>query len=430
MISIEEIYNIFIKHPSVSTDSRNVQAGSLFFALKGDSFNGNRFASDAIHNGASYAIVDDPSVVSNSQFLLVENTLSALQRLASIHRSRMPGKIIGITGSNGKTTTKELIGRALSTSFKTVVTQGNLNNHIGVPLTLLSLTNDTSFAVVEMGANHPGEIAGLCLLARPDFGIITNIGKAHLEGFGNIEGVAKAKSELYQYLMVNNGLAFVNDNDPLLKNLATGLKSISYGTGENADCKGKLISDKPYLTVNWSYMQFTGTARSSLYGSYNFENILAAICVGNYFRIDPGRIDEAVSCYQPENNRSQILHTDLNEIILDAYNANPSSMKAALENFSRMPGIPKMAILGDMLELGEYSQAEHKAILALARSLSFDKLILVGEHFTQACTGSREICFLNITEAINWFKNQPAVGMTILLKGSRKMQLEKLSELL
>lgn len=429
MISIEEIYKIFLEHPVVSTDSRNEQNGSLFFALKGDNFNGNNFASNAIYNGASYAIVDDPSVVSGRQFILVQNTLSSLQQLASFHQARMPAKIIGITGSNGKTTTKELIGRVLSTSFKTVITQGNLNNHIGVPLTLLSMTNDTSFAVVEMGANHPGEIAGLCRLARPGFGIITNIGKAHLEGFGSIEGVAKAKSELYQYLRVNNGMAFVNDDNPKLKAMVAGMRSISYGTGLTANCTGKVISEEPYLTMKWSSGNYDGIARSSLIGRYNVENILAAICVGTYFRIEPDSIDEAVLSYKPENNRSQLVSTGRNEIILDAYNANPSSMKAALENFSRMPGASKMAILGDMLELGEYSPAEHKEILAFAKSLSFDKLILIGEHFMQACKGGREICFRNAAETVKWFNNHQVTGMTILLKGSRKMQLEKLSEI-
>ncbi|MDX9906313.1 MAG: UDP-N-acetylmuramoyl-tripeptide--D-alanyl-D-alanine ligase, partial [Bacteroidales bacterium] len=349
MKSAEEIYALFQKYPGISTDSRDIRPGNLFFAIRGANFDGNRFANDALNIGAAYAIVDDPASVSNDRSILVEDVLGTLQEIARIHRSGIKAKVIGITGSNGKTTTKELIARVLSAGFNTLSTKGNLNNHIGVPLTILSITPDTEFAIVEMGANHPGEIAALCQIVRPDYGIITNIGKAHLEGFGSFEGVIRAKSELYDFLRNTGGIALVNQDDPLLMKLSAGLQTINYGSGKDARCNGQIIKQTPFLSLEWSAGNKSGTTVTKLTGAYNFGNILAAICTGVTFGIEPQSIDDAVSAYVPDNNRSQWLKTRFNTLILDAYNANPSSMSAALMNFDTLEGKSKAAILGDMM---------------------------------------------------------------------------------
>lgn len=430
MIPIEEIYRLFLRFPRITTDSRNVIMDSVFFGIKGDQFDGNGFAAEALGKGAAFAITDDPSVMEGDRFILVPDTLKALQQLAAIHRGRVNAKIIGITGSNGKTTTKELIGNVLSSTFKTVITRGNLNNHIGVPLTVLSLKEDTSFAVVEMGANHPGEIAALCRIARPDFGIITNIGKAHLEGFGSFDGVVKAKSELYDFIRQGDGTVFVNQDNQLLCRLSDGMKIFSYGSGENAGCKGEITEREPSLAVAWYAGQLSGLVRTRLYGDYNFENVMAAIAIGLYFGVSPEKIENAISACQPENNRSQVTRTDHNVLVLDAYNANPSSMAAALNNFHKYTAPAKMIILGDMMELGEHSLEEHREIIALVRKLSFNQVCYVGEQFSQAAKGGHELCFTGMQQAEKWFRDHPVRNMTILLKGSRKMQLEKLSNLL
>lgn len=429
MTPANDIYQLFLESNGITIDSRDVAPGTLFFALRGDRFDGNRFASDALNKGARYAIIDDPAAKTSEACILVSNTLQTLQEIAGIHREKINAKVIGVTGSNGKTTTKELIGRVLESSYKTVVTRGNLNNHIGVPLTLLSITSDTSFAVVEMGANHPGEIAGLCSLARPDFGLITNIGKAHLEGFGGFEGVVKAKSELYDYIRAHSGHLFVNTDNPLLKMLADGMNCTGYGTGKEAFCSGIIISRDPYLAVSWLSGNRHGTIQTGLYGEYNFENILAAVCVGLYFDIKPEMISRAVAAYIPDNNRSQVIRTGKNVVVLDAYNANPSSMKAALLNFIRTVAHSKMAILGDMMELGEHSREEHEYLISFARELDFEKLFFIGRHFIDAAGGKEEGFFLDVAEAQDWFNQHPVSNMTILLKGSRKMKLESLSNL-
>ena len=429
MTPVEEIYRLYIKFPRISTDSRNVIPDSIFFAVKGDHFDGNQFAAEALDKGAACSIIDDPSAIAGSRFILVPDALQTLQQLAVIHRGHTKAKIIGITGSNGKTTTKELIGRVLASTYKTVITLGNLNNHIGVPLTILSLQEDTAFAVVEMGANHPGEIAALCRIAWPDFGIITNIGKAHLEGFGGLEGVVEAKSELYDFVRQHDGLVFINLDNQLLRRLSEGMKISTYGSGENAGCKGVITDRDPYLAVSWSAGPQNGLIRTRLFGDYNFENIMAAVCIGLYFGVSPGQIENAVGAYIPDNNRSQWIRTDRNAMVLDSYNANPSSMKAALVNFHETDAPSKMVILGDMMELGEFSLDEHRDIIALVRKLSFNKIFVVGELFSQAASGGAEICFPGATEAENWFRDHPVHDMTILLKGSRKMQLEKLSNL-
>jgi len=430
MTPIEEIYSLYLKFPRIITDSRKVIPDSLFFAIKGDHFDGNKFAAEALDNGAAYAVVDDASVITGKRFILVPDALPALQQLAVIHRGHVNAGIIGITGSNGKTTTKEMIGRVLASTFKTVMTHGNLNNHIGVPLSVLSVKEDTSFAVIEMGANHPGEIAGLCRLAQPDFGIITNIGKAHLEGFGSFEGVAKAKSELYDFIRQHDGLVFINLDNQLLLQLSEGLKLSSYGSGENAGCKGVITEKRPFLAVAWSAGQLNGFIRTRLYGDYNFENVMAAVSVGLYFGVPPEQIEKAICSYIPDNNRSQLIRTDRNVLVLDAYNANPSSMKAALSSFYEMDAPAKMIILGDMMELGENGIEEHINIIALTRKLSFENVIVIGELFSRAAKGGEEICLTGIREAQEWFRDHPVHDMTILLKGSRIMQLEKLSNLL
>jgi UDP-N-acetylmuramoyl-tripeptide--D-alanyl-D-alanine ligase len=426
MILIEELYSLYRDFPQIATDSRTIIPGSLFFAIKGDHFDGNLFAADALQKGAEYAVIDIPALKNGDRYIVVPDTLDALKKLALHHRDRINAKIIGITGSNGKTTTKELVGKVLASSFITVVTKGNLNNHIGVPLTLLSIKEDTAFAVVEMGANHQGEIADLCRIAKPDYGIITNIGKAHLEGFGGYEGVIKAKSELYSYIRQNNGLIFLHLDNQLLVNLSDGMTAITYGTRDDAHCKGEMITMDPFLEVSWIHGLQNGTIKSSLYGHYNFENILAAVCIGSYFGINPEKINSSIGSYSPDNNRSQWINTGKNNLVLDAYNANPSSMKAALLNFHRINAPCKMIILGDMMELGQESQKEHQNIINLVKELLITPVVLIGENFSAVAKGSEIISFRDVSEAEEWFLNNPVNGSTILLKGSRKMLLEKL----
>jgi UDP-N-acetylmuramoyl-tripeptide--D-alanyl-D-alanine ligase len=430
MATIEEIYRLFLRFPQINTDSRNVLPGSLFFGIKGDQFDGNGYAAEALGKGAAYAIIDDPAVMADDRFILVGNTLDTLQSLASIHRSRMTAKIIGITGSNGKTTTKELIGNVLSSKHKTVITRGNFNNHIGVPLTLLTVKKDSSFAVVEMGANHPGEIASLCRISQPEFGIITNIGKAHLEGFGNFEGVVKAKSELYDYIRQSGGTVFVNMDNQLLCRLSDGMNTYYYGSAENAACRGKITRNDPSLGIAWQSGLQKGFIRTNLYGDYNFENVMAAVAVGLYFGINAVNIDQALASYRPKNNRSQITRTDHNILVLDAYNANPSSMTTALNNFRNFNAPSKMVILGDMMELGSQSLDEHREIVGLVRKLAFNRVCFIGEQFSKAARGGKELCFPGIQEAEKWFLENPVRHMTILLKGSRKMMLEQLRSFL
>lgn len=428
-MTIKEIYSLVRKQPGITTDSRNVPAGSIFFAIKGESFDGNDFAADALNSGASFAIIDRPPVIGDDRFIPVNDVLQTLQELALYHRTNLKAKVIGITGSNGKTTTKELIGRVLATTFKTLITKGNLNNHIGVPVTLLSLKPETEFAVIEMGANHPGEIASLCQIARPDFGIITNIGKAHLEGFGSFEGVIRAKSELYDFLRQNKGIAFVNSDHDILVSKSRGIEISTYGTGTNANCKGKILGSDPRLKINWSFENSSGVIETKLFGNYNFENILAAICIGKYFNISDDNIIQAISNYLPENNRSQLVRTQRNLLILDAYNANPSSMKAAISNFHSAESFQKMIILGDMMELGDTSPEEHLAIVSMIRDLGFTNVVLIGHSFSKVARGGNEMIFPDLDAAEIWFRKHPVDNMTVLLKGSRKMQLERLSTL-
>ncbi len=405
----------------MTTDSRNVEKGAIFFALKGDHFDGNRFADEALDKGAALAVVDDKAIGGQSSVLYVDDALSTLQKLAAYHRDQLTIPLIGLTGSNGKTTTKELIQRVLNKKFRTVATTGNLNNHIGVPLTILGITPGTEMAVIEMGANHQGEIALLCNIAKPTHGLITNIGKAHLEGFGGFEGVVRAKTELYAYLKSVKGKAFVNRDDEMLMGLAARLPVMTYGMAEGADVQGRISGSSPFLEIEWGGFQL----RTQLYGDYNFYNVMAAICAGTAFGVGKEDIADAVVHYVPSNSRSQVIESSRNTIMLDAYNANPTSMLAAIGHFGRQAFPRKMMILGDMLELGASSPGEHAAILR-----ELDKyhasVILIGPEFTAADHEKKFITFPDAENAAAWLETHPPQGEHILIKGSRGMQLEKL----
>jgi UDP-N-acetylmuramoyl-tripeptide--D-alanyl-D-alanine ligase len=424
--SIEQIYSIYKKFPQISTDSRNIKPNSIFFAIKGDNFDGNSFAAQALESGAKYAVVDNPDFCLNDNCILVENTITALQQLALLHRKTLKIPILGITGSNGKTTTKELLFSVVSKKFKTLATTGNLNNHIGVPLTVLSIKPDHEFAIIEMGANHVGEIGELCSIAQPDFGIITNIGKAHLEGFGGPEGVIKTKNDLYLSIKQNNGTVFVNHNNDLLMQLSNEIKRFTYGNNKEADYYGDVTLNNPFLEISFTYKNDTYNIKSKIFGAFNFENIMAAVSVGLYFEINPNLIISAIEEYIPSNNRSQLVKTQKNTIILDAYNANPTSMKNSIENFVNQSFDKKVLILGDMLELGEYSGEEHKNIINLIKNLKLYKTILVGNEFYKQKSNENIDYFINLEDVISFLKQLDINNAHILLKGSRKIGLEKL----
>lgn len=408
------LYSIFTEHPSVTTDSRNIPEGSIFFALKGPKFDGNRYAADALNKGASFAVVDDPNVAADDRYILVSDTLQALQQLASEHREALGTPILAITGSNGKTTTKELISRVLQRQFNVVATKGNLNNHIGVPLTLLSFDKDTEFGIVEMGANNPGEIANLCSIALPNFGIITNIGRAHLEGFGSPEGVARAKGELYDFLSAHEGKTFVRTDDETLSRMVSerdGLQTIGYST---YDAEG---------------------FPNNLTGSFNLMNIAAAVAIGRYFGVNEEGIREAIAGYEPDNMRSQQVETGRNKVILDCYNANPSSMSAAISNLkNEAAGLPVAVILGDMGELGSYSDEEHANVLRLLDAENITEQYLVGPNFAEASakipTRANRQLFTDTAALAEYLKSAPLSGHLILVKGSRAVGLEKIADLL
>jgi UDP-N-acetylmuramoyl-tripeptide--D-alanyl-D-alanine ligase len=425
---IEEIYSIFLENRVISTDSRQILPGCLFFALKGDNFDGNKYAQNAIESGACFAVIDDDSF-SGKQTLLVEDVLDSLQQLALMHRRKHTIPVVAITGSNGKTTTKELINAVLSRQYNVTATKGNLNNHIGVPLTLLGITTDTQIAIIEMGANHQGEIAELCRIAEPTHGLITNIGRAHLGGFGGYDGVIKAKSELYSWLRSNAGETFVHAGNPLLMELTSGMTRILYGEQADAEVKGKVRENSETMILDWLSASETFTIQTNLVGNYNFENVMAAICIGSYFKVPSAAIKDAISNYLPSNSRSQAMKTSRNSIILDAYNANPTSMQAAIENFRQLKAERKMVILGDMLELGEESIDEHKAIVSLLENCSFEKVVLVGPDFILAA-GNRYTTFANSADAFTWLKDQQIIDYTILVKGSRGIKMEKVLDAL
>ncbi len=429
LLSIEKLYSLFLKHPIITTDSRNIPAGSIFFALKGETFNGNEFALQSIEAGASFALIDEEKYNLNDQCLLVQDCLKTLQQLATFHRKQIQTTVIGITGTNGKTTTKELINAVLSKKYRTYATKGNLNNHIGVPLSVLSIMPDTEFAVIEMGANHTGEIEKLCQIAQPDWGIITNIGKAHLEGFGSIEGVIKAKSELYQSILLQKKKIFINDDDPILKTISKNIDKIKYSISDmHSDCYGDLIECNPFVKLKTIINHNELIIQSQLIGSYNMMNILAAVCIGNYFGVESDAIQQAIEQYEPSNNRSQFLKTKNNQLILDAYNANPSSMDAAIRNFSTLPYENKYAIIGDMFELGNESLKEHIKIIDLLSKQKIKEVILIGKVF--AALNSDFKTFDTVESAREWFISNPIINATILVKGSRGVKLEKLTVLL
>ncbi len=425
-MNVEQLYQYFITCTSVTTDSRNCPEGSLFFALKGENFDGNKFALSSLERGCRYAVVDDVQYAIDGRFLLVDNCLEALQQLAKMHRSRLKTPVIGITGTNGKTTTKELIAAVLSQKFNTLFTQGNFNNHIGVPLTLLQLKPEHEMAVIEMGANHPGEIKTLANISCPDFGIITNVGKAHLEGFGSFEGVIRTKGELYDYIRTNEGSLFVNLDNPILNDLSANITRVGYAlASEEAVVKGRIISDGPFLKLDWkkSNEESGNMVSTNLIGEYNAENVLAAICIGLHFGVTPRQINRALEDYQPTNNRSQFKETEKNHLIIDAYNANPTSMNASIINFSHMNAAKKAVILGDMFELGDQSQQEHQKIVDLLEKSAFDKVILVGERF--GAIPSDFIKIADTSSLIAYLEKEQLSGYTVLVKGSHGMRLDK-----
>ncbi|PQJ72094.1 UDP-N-acetylmuramoyl-tripeptide--D-alanyl-D-alanine ligase [Polaribacter butkevichii] len=417
-MEIKEIYKLYKEHYLVDTDTRNIRKNTLFFALKGEKFNGNLFAKEALKQGALFAIVDEDLYQNHPNIILVDNVLKILQQLANYHRKILDIPIIGLTGSNGKTTTKELINAVLSTTYKTSATKGNLNNHIGVPLTLLSMTPKTEIGIVEMGANHKKEIAFLCTICEPDFGYITNFGKAHLEGFGGIEGVIEGKSELYAYLEKNNKSAFINPDDVIQVEKSKKLKTIPF----NPNLKYLEVNPFVKLSLNSTNIQ------SHLIGQYNYTNIAIACTIGHYFKISDKKIKEAIENYIPDNNRSQIIQKEANKIILDAYNANPTSMKAALENFESIKAPNKTVILGDMFELGKTSLEEHQTIVKLVEKLHFDDCYFVGEIFHQTTTKNMQ--FKTFEDLLAHLKNNPLNLQSILIKGSRGMRLERLLEII
>ena len=429
--TVTDLYSRYLDHPVVCTDTRKLTPGCLFFALKGPSFNGNEFAQAALDGGAAFAVVDEADAVVSDRCLLVPDVLTALQDLALHHRRKLGLPVLAITGSNGKTTTKELVRAVLSRKFKTLATVGNLNNHIGVPLTLLSLTTDIEFAVVEMGANHQGEIASYCRIAEPDFGLITNVGKAHLEGFGGFDGVKKGKGELFGFLASHGKTIFINGSNPYLNQMADerGVsKRYRYGTDPSFECSGTLTAEHPFLQVKWQCGTAHGDIRTSLIGVYNFENILSAVAVGNHFGVPAADIGAAIAAYSPDNSRSQLIERGGNTIVLDAYNANPTSMEAALRNFSAMTGAPKVVCIGDMAELGEESDREHERIAGLIAAGDYAQVLMVGKNFGKFSAGFSCLHFEDSQQAADWVKVHPFRGATILIKGSRSARMERVLE--
>ncbi len=436
MIQTSQLYQYFLEHPKVETDSRKAGPGQLFFALKGANFDGNKFAAQAVAAGAAFAIIDDPQYAQGEQFLLVEDVLKSLQDLARFHRRQFTIPVLAITGSNGKTTTKELISVVMGSHYPAHFTKGNFNNHIGVPLTLLEMATDTEVAIIEMGANHVGEIADLCQIAEPTHGLITNIGKAHLEGFGGLEGVKKGKSELYDFLSAKSGVAFVNSSESYLTDLSQSVnKKIRYQKSENprpdiAPYEMKVISTDPFVKV--AFLSSKGNLQeinTQLLGAYNVNNVMSAVAVGRYFKVPDEKMITAIESYCPDNNRSQIFRKGSNTFILDAYNANPTSMEKALESFALRSGDHKMAVLGDMLELGIYTEEEHRRILKKALDLLGNKnVVVVGKHFAKPAEDNKLSFFSNVKELRVWFLAAHFENTLFLLKGSRGIQLEKLLE--
>ena len=430
---IAELYQIYQQYPVVCTDSRRCLSGSLFFALKGELFDGNLFAEKALQAGCAYAVVDNPAVRTDDRYIVVDDVLQTLQQLACYHRQILKTPVISITGTNGKTTTKELLAAVLSAKYNVLYTSGNLNNHIGVPLTLLRLTPEHEIAVIEMGANHPGEIRDLAQIARPDYGIITNVGYAHLEGFGSLEGVIRTKGELYDYVRQTNGKIFIHKENTYLQSIAEGLEQISYGESKDTFVSGRVDSSHPFLSFKWENDSVSYSVSTNLVGDYNLWNALAAIAVGLYFDVPVSDMNRAISEYMPTNNRSQWKKTLHNELIIDAYNANPSSMQAALANFASLAVRPKAVILGDMLELGAESLQLHTVIVEKLNRYGFEKALLCGEQFATATfitTHDSCQCFPNIETLNHYISTNPLRGYHILIKGSHGIHLENIIDLL
>ncbi len=432
VMKLSTLYQLFLNCGTVTTDSRNCPQGSMFFALKGESFNGNLFAPQALAKGCAYVVIDEPvaEAETDERYIRVDDCLATLQALANYHRKALGTRVIGITGTNGKTTTKELIATVLSKSYRVLYTQGNLNNHIGVPLTLLRLTIEHDIAVVEMGANHPGEIKQLAEIAEPDFGIITNVGKAHLEGFGSFEGVIKTKSELYDYLRTKpNSVVFIHHENEYLMNRAQGLNRVEYGTADGLFVSGQVTGNSPYLAFEWRHNSTDpNRITTHLIGDYNFTNALAAVTIGRYLEVADEDINAALSNYIPQNNRSQLQQTADNTLIIDAYNANPTSMMAALQNFNQMKVQPKMVILGDMRELGKESLAEHQKVVDFLHQATFDQVILIGDQFT--ALQPNYTVYPDVQSFIATLAQQKPVGYTILIKGSNGIHLNAVVEYL
>jgi UDP-N-acetylmuramoyl-tripeptide--D-alanyl-D-alanine ligase len=427
-----DLYEIFLKYPHICTDTRAIVPNSIFFALKGDNFNANAFAAQALKKGCAFAVVDEAQYAENEQFILVDDVLKTLQDLAQMHRQTLGTTVIGITGTNGKTTTKELIASVLREKFNVLYTQGNLNNHIGVPLTLLQLTENHEIAVIEMGANHPKEIEALAAIATPDYGIITNVGKAHLEGFGSFEGVMRTKSELYVFIAKHGCKIFINEDNPFLAQMAENAgifvqqKNFYSIKNSKSNIYGTVLDCSPFLKMNFVIENTSFGVATKLIGAYNAENVAAAVCIGRFFGVETEKIKQGIENYTPSNNRSQYVETQLNKLIVDAYNANPSSMSEAIRNFAQIKAENKTLILGDMLELGKNGTQEHQNIVHLLEENHFAQVFLVGENFIS--TNNNFFCFANTDQLIQHIQTQPLENQFILLKGSRGVRLEKVLE--
>jgi UDP-N-acetylmuramoyl-tripeptide--D-alanyl-D-alanine ligase len=423
-MTIDQLYKIYRQYPSVQTDTRKLKTGDIFFALKGPNFNANQFATAALEAGSAYAIVDEAPATPNDRIIVVDDVLTTLQQLAKYHRQQFDIPFIAITGSNGKTTTKELVHAVLSAGYKTYTTQGNLNNHIGIPLTILSVKEDAEMAVIEMGANHLREIASYCEYTLPTHGIITNCGKAHLEGFGSIEGVRKGKGELYDYLRAHSGTAFIMWDYDYLQTMSVGIPSVvKYGTTEAVDIQGMVQQSEPFLTVSMTKGAMLPLIQTQLVGSYNLPNVLVAVTAGKFFKVPDEKIKTAIEQYTPSNSRSQLIEKNGNKFILDAYNANPTSMKLAIENFAGIQAANKVLMLGGMAELGQESLQEHEAIIELIKQHPWKAVVLVGGDFLKL--DHPFIKKANSAEAAEWFRSQPFNNTYFLIKGSRSMAMER-----
>ena len=423
MNNIEKIYELYKKAYTVTTDSRTISKDCVFVALKGEHFDGNDFALKVAEEGIAAAVIADrKDLPHHERLFVVDDSLKCLQELANYHRKQLKAPVIGITGTNGKTTTKELVSAVLAKKYNIVYTQGNYNNQLGVPLTLLRVTPQAELAVVEMGASHPGDIDELTNIGEPNYGLITNIGRAHLEGFGGFEGVIRTKNEMYQYIGAHNGLLFVNHDNELLMKLSKDIHRVTYGSADEADVSGHIISANPYLSVEWNGKHID----TQLVGDYNFENVMAAICIGTYFKVEANDIAEALSSYCPTNNRSQVIETGRNRVVMDAYNANPTSMAHALKNFRNICKDDNLLILGDMRELGSESEQEHKTILKLLKELGFKAVYLVGPEFSKLSDSSKFSTFNNVEELAQYLGVHPIAGYDIFVKGSNSIHLNKI----